>query len=216
MTKDKVKKILDYFDSLYSSYQNFLNFNNLYELTVAVILSAQTTDARVNLVTKDLFLKYPDVKSLAIASYDDVYQLVKSLGLAKNKAKNIILMSQSLVTNYNGEVPHTFDELITLPGVGRKTANVILAVGYQIPALAVDTHVKRIAIRLGFAKAKDDIVLIEEKLKKEVPQDRWIKFHHQAILFGRNICLARGPKCEKCLLQELCSEYRRRNRQKIN
>lgn len=208
----KIDKILDYLDNLYPNYENFLNFNNNFELLVAVILSAQTTDQRVNSVTKQLFARYGTPKDLSLANYDDVYNIIKPLGLAKSKAKNIILMSNELLTNFNGDVPSDFNDLLKLSGVGRKTANVVRAVGFKIPSMPVDTHVQRVAIRLGFATKDDSLLDVENKLLKSIPKDRLIKAHHQFILFGRNICLARNPHCNICLLKELCKEYEHRRR----
>lgn len=212
MNKIKALKIIDYLEKLYPTYHNFLNYSNNYELLLAVSLSAQTTDKSVNNVTPLLFDKYKSPLELANANYDDVYQIIKQLGLAKTKAKNIIALAKTLNDKFNGIVPNTNKELETLPGVGRKTANVVMALGFNIPAFPVDTHVNRLAIRLGFTKEEDNILKVEEKLKKYIPKERWIKAHHQFILFGRNICQARNPKCELCELKELCKyEGRRKN-----
>ncbi len=203
MTK-KTKDILAYLERLYPSYDKFLNYSNNFELLIAVVLSAQTTDKRVNEVTPLLFFKYPNPIALSKASYEEVLKIIKPLGLAKTKAKNIINLAQELMLNYKGEIPSSFDELIKLPGVGRKTANVVLALGFNIPSMPVDTHVARISKRLGFADIADDVVKIEENLCKKIDKKYWITTHHRFILFGRNICLAKNPKCDICELKKDC------------
>lgn len=184
-----------------------LDYTNMYELIVAVILSAQTTDKRVNIVTKDLFKKYPDVYSLANASFNDVASVIASLGLYKNKTEHIISMAKKVVSDYNGEIPSDFDSLVSLPGVGRKTANVVLSEGFKIPAIAVDTHVSRVSQRIGLT-TNTDPYLIEMDLQKQFDKKDWHLTHHLLILTGRYICIARKPLCEQCPLTDICNYYK--------
>ena len=179
-----------------------LDYNNPFELIVAVTLSAQTTDKRVNIVTKDLFKKYPSALELMNAEYDDVKEIIKSIGLTNSKTKNIINLSKELVTRYNGIVPQTMEDLITLPGVGRKTASVVLAVAYNIPAIAVDTHVSRVSNRLGLSKS-NDVLKIENDLKNIYDEDQWVLVHHRLLFFGRYFCKAKNPLCDNCKFKEL-------------
>ena len=182
-----------------------LDYNNPFELIVAVTLSAQTTDKRVNIVTKDLFKKYPSALELMNAEYDDVKEIIKSIGLTNSKTKNIINLSKELVTRYNGIVPQTMEDLITLPGVGRKTASVVLAVAYNIPAIAVDTHVSRVSNRLGLSKS-NDVLKIENDLKNIYDEDQWVLVHHRLLFFGRYFCKAKNPLCDNCKFKEFCTK----------
>ena len=204
MDKTKAKEIIDILSEIYPHYESFLNYHNNYELLVAVILSAQTTDIRVNEVTPNLFKRYPNPYLLADANFSDVLTIIKSLGLAYNKANNIINMAKDLVAKYDGKVPNNKIDLMSLSGVGPKTANVVLALGFNIPTIPVDTHVKRLAIRLGFAKKTDSLPIIEEKLMKYIAKESLINAHHLLILYGRNVCKAINPKCEECKLKEYC------------
>lgn len=181
-----------------------LNFTNNYELIVAVMLSQQTTDKRVNIVTKDLFRLYPDIKALSCANYNDVYKIIEPLGLAKNKTINIIEMAKIVNEKYSSIIPNEFDTLITLPGVGRKTANVVLALGLKIPALPVDTHVYRVAKRLGYITEDDSLLKCENTLKKYIEIDDWIDSHHLFLLHGRYFCKSLKPKCDICLVRKYC------------
>ena len=181
-----------------------LNFTNNFELICAVMLSAQTTDKRVNMITPTLFSKYPDSESLMNADYNEVLEIIKSLGLAKNKASNLIALAKDIEEKYNGEVPNTMGELVKLAGVGRKTASVVLALGFGIPAFPVDTHVHRIAYRLGYSKKDDDVLITEEKLKKYIPKNEWIEVHHLMLLFGRYTCKSINPNCTDCRLMKFC------------
>ena len=183
-----------------------LDFNNNYELLVAVVLSAQTTDKRVNVVTKDLFKKYPSFNELKDANNEELINIIKPLGLANNKAKSLIELSNQIVSDFNGIVPNNLNDLTKLKGVGRKTANVVLALGFNIPAFPVDTHVERIAKRLGYAKFDDDIILVENKLKKYIDKDKWILSHHLFLLFGRYHCKAINPMCIDCKLKKYCKK----------
>lgn len=200
---EKSNRILNTIREMFPNAGCELNYNNLFELIVAVSLSAQTTDKRVNIVTKDLFKKYPKPIDLANANYSDVYEIIKTLGLAKTKTSNIINLSKMLVEKYNGEVPNTREELVKLPGVGRKTANVMLMEGFRVPAIAVDTHVSRVSQRLGLSKSSD-VRQIEEDLMNEFIVDDWYFVHHGLLFFGRYFCLAKNPNCSKCPLKDIC------------
>ena len=203
MTK-RTKEILDRLDKEYGTeYVCYLNHENAWQLLIAVILSAQCTDARVNIVTKDLFQKYDSLEKFANANLEELEQDIKSTGFYHNKAKNIIACAKRLVYEFHGEVPSTIEELTSLAGVGRKTANVIRGNIYNEPSIVVDTHVKRISRRLGFTKETDP-EKIEYELMKVLPKDHWILYNIQIITFGRNICFARSPKCEECFLQDFC------------
>lgn len=204
MNKQTSKEILDILKELIPNPICELNFNNLFELVCAVSLSAQTTDKRVNEITPILFEKYPDVYSLSVADKDDVYNIIKPLGFANSKASNLINMSRMLIKDFNGEVPNKLEELEKLPGVGRKTANVILAVGYNIPAFPVDTHLIRMSHRLGYAKQSDTVLEIEKKYTKYIDKEDWNKAHHLLLLFGRYHCKAVNPKCNDCKLIKFC------------
>lgn len=202
--KKRTKEILDRLDQAYGTeYICYLNHENPWQLLIAVILSAQCTDARVNIVTKDLFQKYDTLEKFANADLAELEQDIKSTGFYHNKAKNIISCAKTLVYEYGGKVPRTLEELTSLAGVGRKTANVIRGNIYNDPSIVVDTHVKRISRRLGFTKETDP-EKIEYDLMKVLPKDHWILYNIQIITFGRQICFARSPKCEECFLQDLC------------
>jgi len=181
-----------------------LNYQNPFELLIAVVLSAQTTDKAVNKVTEKLFTAYPNAEALAQANLLDVENTIKTIGLYHNKAKNIIALSQALVEKHHGLVPQELEQLEALPGVGRKTTNVVISNAFGIPALAVDTHVARISVRLGLAKEKDSVLEIEKKLNRKIPKQHWLKVHHQMIFFGRYHCLAKNPKCNICPLFDDC------------
>ena len=186
-----------------------LVFSNPYECVCAVMLSAQTTDKSVNLVTPKLFEAYPNPSSLANANLEDVEAIIKSLGLYKNKAKNLIAMAKVLVDEHGGEVPSRKEDLVSLPGVGVKTANVVGAECFGTAAIAVDTHVSRVAARLGYAKEGTDPVKIEGILEKRFPKESHIKLHHQLIWFGREICHARKPDCHSCELGSHCLYFKK-------
>lgn len=198
--------VLEYLDELIPEPVCELNFHTDYELLIAVMLSAQTTDKRVNEVTKILFSKYNNLQKLSSANVDDIMKIIKPLGTYHRKAQNVINISKSLIINSNGIVPNDRDFLESLDGVGRKTANVVLSILYNMPYIAVDTHVSRVSKRLGFAKEKDSVLEIENKLYKLVPQNRINKIHHQLLLFGRYYCKAIKPKCDDCKLKNICKE----------
>lgn len=201
----KAKYILEQLDILFPNAQGELDHSNNFELLIAVVLSAQTTDVAVNIVTKDLFSHYPTPEMLASANPNDVMELINRIGLYRNKSKNIINLSKILVEKYNSEVPNTREALESLPGVGRKTANVVLSSAFNIPAIAVDTHVARVSKRLGLVDESDSVLEIEQKLMKIFPENTWIKLHHQLILYGRYYCPARKSKENKCVFKEFCS-----------
>ena len=205
MKKEKVIEILDALRIEYPDAECALVHRNPFELLVAVTLSAQTTDKSVNQISPALFAKYPNAKSLAKAKAEDVEALIKRIGMYKTKSKNIIGLSQKLVADYAGEVPTNYDDLITLPGVGRKTANVVLSVAFGEQRIAVDTHVFRVANRIGLVKATD-VLKTEEGLMKAIPHDRWSEAHHSLIFHGRNCCSARNPKCDVCCIKGLCKK----------
>lgn len=200
----KTEEVLNALDELFPDAHCELEHRNHYEMAVAVVLSAQTTDASVNRVTPALFERYPDAASLAAGKLRDIEACIASLGLYRNKARSIQGMAQGIVERFNGEVPDNMEDLVTLPGVGRKCANVIMSECYGVPALAVDTHVSRVSRRLGLAKPEDSLLHVEQKLKRKIPKDRWIKSHHQMIFFGRYLCHARNPECDRCPFQGKC------------
>lgn len=199
------KAVLAELERLYPDARPELVFRNPYETLIAVMLAAQCTDRQVNKITPALFARYPDVAALAAADVADVYPMVKSCGF-KSKAGNIIKSCQLIVTQFGGQVPQTLEDLTTLPGVGRKTANVVLANAFGIPAFAVDTHVFRVSNRLGLADAKN-VEETERQLMKAVPKADWCEAHHWLILHGRRVCSAQRPKCETCTLKSLCKHY---------
>lgn len=203
MTK-RTAEILKRLDEAYGTeYRCYLNHDNAWQLLIAVILSAQCTDARVNIVTADLFQKYDSLEKFANADVKEMEQDIHSTGFYHNKARNIILCARKLLEEFEGEVPRSLEELTSLPGVGRKTANVIRGNIYNEPSVVVDTHVKRISRRLGFTK-EEDPVKIEYDLMKVLPKDHWILYNIHIITLGRTICTARSPKCSECFLGDLC------------
>lgn len=206
----RTEEILRRFDEAYGKeYICYLNHETPWQLLIAVILSAQCTDARVNIVTKDLFQKYDTLEKFANANLSELEQDIRSTGFYHNKAKNIIACAKTLVEEYHGEVPRTLEELTSLAGVGRKTANVIRGNIYNEPSIVVDTHVKRISKRLGFTK-NDDPYKVESDLMKILPKDHWILYNIQIITFGRSICFARNPKCSECFLEDICKSKDKR------
>lgn len=205
MRKDKVIKILDGLRSEYPDAECALNHRNLYELIVAVALSAQTTDKSVNEATPALFKKYPTPKKLAKAKPEEVETYIRRIGMYKTKSKNIIGLAEALEEKHGGEVPNDYDALVDLPGVGRKTANVVLSVGFGEQRIAVDTHVFRVSNRIGLVSEKD-VLKTEEGLMRAIPHDRWSEAHHSLIFHGRNCCHARKPNCEGCCIEKLCAK----------
>lgn len=202
--KKRTKEILDRLDAAYGTeYVCYLNHETPWQLLIAVILSAQCTDARVNIVTEELFKKYDTLEKIANADLKEFEQDIKSTGFYHNKAKNILACAKSLIEDFGGEVPRTLEELTGLAGVGRKTANVIRGNIYDEPSIVVDTHVKRISRRLGLTK-EEDPTKIEFDLMKVLPKEHWILYNIQIITFGRAICFARNPKCGDCFLNDIC------------
>lgn len=186
-----------------------LVFHNPFEAVVAVLLSAQTNDLSVNKVTPALFALYPDPAAMAKGDLKKIEGCIASLGLYHNKAKNLLLLAQTIMEKHGGEVPLEFEELVKLPGVGVKTANVVLMEISRRPAYAVDTHVARVSKRIGFAKEADEPLIIEKKLEKTFPKESWIDLHHRTIAFGRAICHAKSPECGACKLHQYCSYFKK-------
>ena len=204
MKRSSKEYIIENLDRLYPDAHCELNHKDSFELLIAVVLSAQTTDVSVNRVTSALFEKYPDALSLSEASEEDVMRLIHSIGLYKNKSRNIINLAKELVKRFDGEVPSKREELESLPGVGRKTANVVLSNCFDYPAFAVDTHVSRVSKRLMIARKDDDVLTIEKKLMKFFPRNCWSRLHHQFIFFGRYKCKAKNPECTDCPFRDSC------------
>ena len=212
--KQNTQEILRLLDEQYGrEYVCYLNHDNAWQLLIATMLSAQCTDARVNIVTADLFRKYQSIDDFANANLKELEQDIKPTGFYHNKAKNIIACCKKLRDEFDGEVPSTLEELTSLAGVGRKTANVIRGNIFKEPSVVVDTHVKRISKKLGLTK-NDDSVKIEFDLMKELPKDHWILYNIQIITLGRTICKAPTPKCEECFLQHVCPDYKKRNKKR--
>lgn len=205
----KINEILNGLDLMIPNPKCELDYNKDYELLIATVLSAQCTDARVNKVTKILFDKY-DVFTLSKAKLNDIESIIYSCGNYKKKSIYLVSIANSLVKDYNGKVPNDRDYLENLPGVGRKTTNVVLSNLFNVPAIAVDTHVERVSKRLGLANSKDNVLNVEKKLMKKIPKDKWSRTHHQMVLFGRYICKSQNPDCDKCLLKEYCKYYKKK------
>lgn len=211
MTKKQLYQfIIDYFQQHAPEAETELIYDNPYQLLVAVILSAQCTDKRVNLTTPAIFKKFPDVEALSKTNFDELFPFIKSISYPNNKTKHLIGMANKVVTAFNGQIPMTVEELIQLPGVGRKTANVITSVIDQQPNMAVDTHVYRVSKRLGLVpKTATTPLAVEKELVKNLPEELIHKAHHWLILHGRYTCLARTPKCEKCGLKTNCPYFKK-------
>ena len=199
-----IQTIIDYLDYLFPNPRCELNYNLDYELLIAVMLSAQTTDKRVNMVTSILFDKYPILEDLKNADIEDIKSIIKPIGTFNKKAENIKMIASRLINDCNGIVPNNREYLESLPGVGRKTTNVVLANLFNEPLIAVDTHVKRVSVRLGLAKEEDDVLVIEKKLMRKFPKDKLANLHHQLVLFGRYHCKAINPNCCDCKLKDIC------------
>ncbi len=203
MKSEDIKTILDILEQTYPEAGCALEHADIFELLVCVVLSAQTTDKSVNKVTPALFAKYPDAESLSQADPCDIAECIRSIGMYKTKSKNIVNLAKILVRDFDGNVPDDYDSLISLPGVGRKTANVVLSVGFGYQRIAVDTHVFRVANRIGLVNEKN-VLDTELSLMEVIPQDRWSQTHHSLIFHGRNCCDARNPKCDKCPVRRFC------------
>lgn len=204
---ERFEACVAYFQKALPNAETELNFSSTYELLVAVILSAQCTDKRVNMVTPDFFKRYPDIPSLAKAEYDDVFALIKSISFPGNKSRHLLGMANMVMEKFGGEIPMTVEELVQLPGVGRKTANVITSVVDKQPNMAVDTHVFRVSARIGLTVGAKNPLQTELQLIKFIPKDLVYIFHHWLILHGRYVCTARNPKCEECGLRPVCKYY---------
>ncbi len=203
--ESQVNEILDKLELQYPDADCALDHGSVFQLLVAVVLSAQTTDKSVNVVTKDLFAAYPDAASLAQARQEDIEPMIRRIGMYKTKSKNILALAKQLVEQYDGQVPEDYDALIQLPGVGRKTANVVLAVGFGHQRIAVDTHVFRVSNRIGLV-AEKDVLKTELALMKTLPEERWSRSHHSLIFLGRYCCHARKPDCENCVIGYICEK----------
>ena len=215
MTSKKAEGILNALDEAYGTeYRCYLDHDSAWQLLIATILSAQCTDARVNIVTKDLFKKYKTVEDFAKADLKELENDIRSTGFYHNKAKNIIACCQMLVDRFSGQVPSDIESLTSLPGVGRKTANVIRGNIYNEPSIVVDTHVKRISNLLGLTKESDP-VKIEFDLMKKLPKDHWIIYNIHIIRLGRTVCIANRPRCEECMLSKYCSHYKTKSRERL-
>ncbi|HJB78165.1 MAG TPA: endonuclease III [Candidatus Nosocomiicoccus stercorigallinarum] len=212
LSKKKTMEALDIIHDMFPEAEAELNYSNEFELTIAVLLSAQATDISVNKVTDHLFKKYKTPEDYLNVPLEELENDIRTIGLYRTKAKNIQKLCRDLIDKFDGKVPTNYDELITLAGVGRKTANVVLSVAFDTPRIAVDTHVERVSKRLGIARWKDNVTEVEETLMRKIPMDRWSKAHHQLIFFGRYHCLARNPKCFDCPLLYMCREGQKRKR----
>lgn len=210
VSNTKALNMIDVIANMFPNAECELVHDNPFELTIAVLLSAQTTDNAVNKITKPLFEKYKRPEDYIDVDIAELENDIRTIGLYRNKAKNIKKLCQSLLDKFNGQIPQTHDDLESLAGVGRKTANVVMSVAFDEPSLAVDTHVERVSKRLGICRWKDNVRQVEDKLCKVVPRDRWNKTHHQLIFFGRYHCLSRSPKCDICPLFEDCREGQKR------
>jgi endonuclease-3 len=210
LNKTQIRHCLDAMGEMFPEAHCELNHSNPFELVIAVALSAQCTDALVNKVTRNLFQKYKAPEDYLNVSIEELQEDIRSIGLYRNKSKNIQKLCKLLLDEYGGVVPRDRDELTKLPGVGRKTANVVVSVAFGMPAIAVDTHVERVSKRLGFCRWKDSVLEVEKALMKKVPMDEWSVTHHRMIFFGRYHCKAQKPQCEICPLLDLCREGKKR------
>lgn len=202
-TKNQINELLDKLDEQYPEAACALHHDNVFQLLISVVLSAQTTDKSVNGITPQLFANYPDSRALSKADQEAVMQIIRRIGMYKTKSRNIIALAQMLTEKYDGQVPDDYDKLVELPGVGRKTANVVLSVGFGHQRIAVDTHVFRVSNRIGLVSEKD-VLKTELALMKVLPEDRWSRTHHNLIFHGRNCCDARRPQCDSCVISYIC------------
>lgn len=216
LKKSEIRTVLDTMSEMYPDAECELIHENPFELTIAVLLSAQATDALVNKVTPGLFQKYKTPEDFLTVSIEELEQDIRRIGLFRSKAKNIQKLCRSLIDDYDGIIPSERDELVKLAGVGRKTANVVTSVAFNVPAIAVDTHVERVSKRLGFCRWKDSVLEVERALMKKIPEEEWSVTHHRMIFFGRYHCKAQKPNCPECPLLELCREGRKRMRKTIS
>ncbi|MBS4191001.1 endonuclease III [Bacillus sp. FJAT-49705] len=214
LNKNQIRFCLDKMGEMFPDAHCELTHSNPFELVIAVALSAQCTDVLVNKVTKDLFQKYKTPSDYLNVSLDELQDDIRSIGLYRNKAKNIQKLCRLLLDEYNGVIPQDRDELTKLPGVGRKTANVVVSVAFGVPAIAVDTHVERVSKRLAFCRWKDSVLEVEKSLMKKIPMEEWHITHHRMIFFGRYHCKAQNPQCDVCPLLEVCREGKKRMKEK--
>lgn len=212
-SKERYDNIIRWFSQNRPEAESELVHANPFQLLVAVMLSAQCTDKRVNMVTPALFQRFPDAKALSAADFDEVYELVKTVSYPNAKAHHLIEMAQKLVSDFGAEVPQTVEQLMTLPGVGRKTANVVASIYFGAPVIAVDTHVFRVSRRLGISKG-DDVSEVEKELTRHIPEEIRAKFHHWILLHGRYVCTARNPFCEECGLKNWCKGFQNERKNK--
>lgn len=212
MNKAQIRTVLDTIGTMFPDAHCELHHGNAFELTIAVLLSAQCTDETVNKVTVDLFQKYRKPEDYLVVPLEELEQDIRRIGLFRNKAKNIQALCRMVIEEYGGDVPEAHEELVRLPGVGRKTANVVVSNAFNVPAIAVDTHVERVSKRLGLTNWNDSVLEVEKKLMKAVPKDEWTVTHHRLIFFGRYHCKAQQPRCEACPLLSLCREGKKRMR----
>lgn len=208
--KEYTKEIIEKLKEMYPDAKCELNYETPFQLLVATVLSAQTTDKKVNEVTKTLFKDYPDVDSFLEMNQDELEERLRSIGLYRNKAKNILMLCRKLKDDYNGEVPRNMEGITSLPGAGRKTANVVLSNAFEVPCIAVDTHVFRVSNRLGLAQS-DNVYDVEMQLQRKIPMDEWTLMHHVLIFHGRRCCTARKPMCESCGVNNFCKTYLNNN-----
>lgn len=205
--REKTKEIIKLLKKEYPDAKCELNYETPFQLLVATILSAQTTDKKVNQVTKTLFRDYPDLESFSKMTQEELENRIRVIGLYRNKSKNLLMMCKQLKENFNGEVPKTIEEISSLAGAGRKTANVVLSNAFNIPAIAVDTHVFRVSNRIGLADGKN-VLEVEKQLQKEITKDLWSLTHHLIIFHGRRCCTAKSPKCFNCIINKYCKYYK--------
>ncbi len=210
MKSETVRHILDTMRDMFPEAHCELVHSNAFELTIAVLLSAQCTDEMVNKVTKDLFQKYTSPKDYVEVPLEELEQDIRRIGLYRNKAKHIHNLCKMVIEQFDGDVPKTHEQLVLLPGVGRKTANVVVSNAFGVPAIAVDTHVERVSKRLGLVGWKDSVLEVEKKLMRQVPRDEWTDTHHRLIFFGRYHCKAQNPQCPICPLLDVCREGKKR------
>ena len=209
--KERYSKFIAYFEANMPDAKTELNYTTDFELLVAVALSAQCTDKRVNMVTPTLFKRFPDAFAMAESSQDEIFHYIKSISYPNNKAKHLFLMANLLVNEFDGKIPNNIVDLQRLPGVGRKTANVVVSVLFDVPAMPVDTHVFRVSNRIGLTKNSKNPLETEKKLVKHFPSDKLNVAHHWLILHGRYVCLARSPKCHQCGISSICEFYNKKS-----
>ncbi len=215
LNNQQIRRVLDVIGEMFPDADCELNHDNPFELLIAVVLSAQCTDALVNKVTANLFKKYKTPEDYLAVDLEELQQDIRSIGLYRNKAANIQKLCRTLIDEHDGEVPKSRTELMKLAGVGRKTANVVMSVAFNEPAIAVDTHVERVSKRLGICRWKDSVLEVEKTLMRRIPKEEWSQTHHRLIFFGRYHCKARNPNCSECPLLDLCREGKKRMKKRI-